>query len=150
MSASDHRALTTTRSFSIRPVASAGGVLLAASIAFLVLHIARHAPAIFAVVLSGLAGLAVVALALTLEDSGLPKLTLAALAGAGFVALGAVIDSQEARLRLFSLPMAALGVAVAVWVARSGPPRLRLPRWSILLFAPTLTVLSAYAASLPL
>jgi hypothetical protein len=89
-----------------------------ASIAFFARSMAPDAPVIFDLCLSGLAGLAVVALALTLENEALPKLTQGALAGGGLALIGALLGTQEARLRLFSLVTAALMAGFGLWLAR--------------------------------
>ena len=100
MSALDQRAPASYRSLSGRPLGCAAGVALAAAIEFLVRHIAPEAPAVLGLGLAGLAGLAIVALAFTLEDQALPKLTQAVLAGVGLTVLGALAD-PEARLQAY-------------------------------------------------
>ena len=151
MSASDQRAPAPTRAqTSRRPVACAAGLALAAAIAFLVLHTAPDAPTIITVGLPGLAGAAVVALAFTLRDEALPKVTQGALAAAGLVLSGALVGSQEARLRLFSLAMIFAVAGLTIWLARAGT---RLPNVSLsvaALYLATLATLSAYAAYLVL
>ena len=151
MSASNQRAPAPTRAqTSRRPVACAAGLALAAAIAFLVLHTAPDAPTIITVGLPGLAGAAVVALAFTLRDEALPKVTQGALAAAGLVLSGALVGSQEARLRLFSLAMIFAVAGLTIWLARAGT---RLPNASLsvaALYLATLATLSAYAAYLVL
>ncbi len=147
MSALDHGALAPRDRFRPGCSPAPAAVVLAASVAFLCRHIAPDAPAVIAIGLSSAAGLAVAALALTLEGEALPRLTRAALAGAGLAALGALLGSQEARLRLFSLATAALTAALAVWLARGARRRRASPRAAALYLA-TLAVLCAYAATI--
>jgi len=149
MSAFDQRAPASSRSLSGPPLGCAAGVALAAAIEFLVRHIAPEAPAILGLGLAGLAGLAVIALAFTLEDEALPNLTRAVLAGMGLIVLGALAD-PEARLRLFSFASAAFGVGLTVWLARTARRRPRVSLGMAALFAAALAGLSAYAAVLVL
>src|SRR5271165_2559565 len=149
MSALDQRAPASSRSLSGRPLGCAAGVGLAAAIEFLVRHIAPEAPAVLGLGLASLAGLAVVALAFTLEDEALPKLTCAVLAGIGLTVLGALAD-PGARLRLISLASAAFGVGLAVMLARTARGRARVSLGMAALFAAALAGLSAYAAILVL
>ena len=146
MSVLERGALAPARPRARRPLAVAAGIVLAVAVAFLCRRIAPDAPLIFAVTLSGAAGLAVVALGLTLEDDALPTLTQGALAGAALAALGALLGSREARLRLFSLAMAALMAGLAVWLARGAARRPRMSSAAAGLAAATLALLCAYAA----
>ena len=146
MSALDQRALAPSRFLVNRLFACGGGIMLAASVGFLVWRIAPAAPAVIAIALAGAAGLSVIALALILEDQALPTVTLAALAGTALVIVGALAGSGEARLQLFSLAMAALMAALAVWLARTARKRARISLEEAALFAATLAALSAYAA----
>jgi hypothetical protein len=145
MSAFNRSALAASPPLTGRPLALAGGFALAAAVAFLVRHVAPEAPARVAIGLSILAGLAAVALALTLEEDAMPGLTRGVLGGAALAALGALPVAQI-RLRLFSLAMAALMAALAFWLARAGPRRLRVSPGSAWLAAATLAALCAYAA----
>ncbi len=148
MSALDQRAPASYRSLSGRPLGCATGVALAAAIEFLVQHIAPEAP-VLGLGLAGLAGLAIVALAFTLEDQALPILTQAALAGVGLTIVCALSDS-EARLRLISFASVAFGVGLAVMLARTARKRPRVSLGMAALFAAALAGLSAYAAILVL
>jgi hypothetical protein len=149
MSALDQRAPASYRSFIGRPLGCAAGVALAAAIEFLVQHIAPEAPAVLGLGLAGLAGLAIVALAFTLEDQALPILTQAALAGVGLTIVCALSD-PEARLRLISFASAAFGVGLAVMLACTSRRRVRVSLGAAALFVAALAGLSAYAAVLVL
>ncbi len=144
MSSLDHRGFAPARPRAARPLALAGAIALSAAIAFLCRRIAPDAPSILAMAISGSAALAVAALSLTLEDQAMPGLTLAALAGAAVAALGALAGPQ-ARLRLFSLAMAALMAALAVWLVRAAPRKFRVAPGGAGLYAATLAALCAYA-----
>ena len=109
----------------------------------------REAPAVLGPGLAGLAGLAAVALAFTLEDEALTNLTRAVLAGMGLIVLGALAD-PGARLRLFSFASAAFGVGLAVMLARTARRRPRVSLSAAALFVAVLAGLSAFAASLVL
>src|SRR5271165_988831 len=145
----DQRAPASSRSLSGRPLGCAAGVGLAAAIEFLVRHIGPEAPAVLGLGLAGLAGLAVVALAFTLEDEALPTLTRAILAAVGLAVLGTLADPQ-ARLRLISFASAAFGVGLAVMLARTARRRAPVSLGMAALFAVALAGLCAYAAVLVL
>jgi hypothetical protein len=70
-------------------------------------------------------------------------------AGAAIVVLCALV-SPDARLRLASFGCAALGVGLAVWLARTAGTRPKVSWPLAALFAATLVVLSIYAAYLVL
>ena len=125
------------------------GVALAAAILFLARHIAPEAPAVLGFGLAAVAGLAVIALAFTLDDEALARLTQGAAAGIGLTVVGALAD-PEARLRLMSFASAAFGVGLAAWLARTAAKRPRVSLGLAGLFAAALAVLSAYAAILVL
>jgi hypothetical protein len=112
-------------------------------------HIAPEAPAVLGLGLAFLVGLAVVALAFTLEGEALPRLTLAALAGAGLTVVGALAD-PEARLRLISFASATFGPGLAMWLACTARKRPRASLSIAALFAAVLALLTAYAAFLVL
>jgi hypothetical protein len=132
-----------------RPLAVVAGVALAAVILYLARHVAPEAPAVLGFGLAALAGLAVIALAFTLDDEALARLTLGVGAGIGLTVMGALAD-PEARLWLFSWASAAFGVGLAAWLARMGRRRLRVSLGLAPLFAAALAGLSAYAAILVL
>ena len=83
------------------------------SIALLLYRAAPGASTIVLTGLTGFTGLAALALAFTLDDAVLSKLTRAVAAGAAIVVLCALV-SPDARLRLASFACAALGVGLAV------------------------------------
>jgi len=141
----DRRALAPLNESAARPLAAATGLALAASIAFLIRHIAPGAPAIFPLGLAALAGLSVAALAFTLDDEAQPGVTLAALAGAGLALAGAFVDA-ETRLALFGFASVALGVGLALWLLCAAERRPRVRLASAALYAVILAALSAYGA----
>ena len=132
-----------------RALGCGAGVALAAAAGFLTHAAAPGAPPILAVGVAGLAGLAALALAFTLDDGALPRLTQAVTAGVALIVLGAFVE-PEARLRLMSFASAAFGVGLAAWLARSAGARLKFSWPLAALFAVALACLSAYAAYLVL
>ncbi len=120
-----------------------------ASVALLLYRAAPGAPAIVLTGLTGFTGLAALALAFTLDDAALSKFTSAVAAGAAIVVLGALI-SPDARLRLASFASAAFGVGLALWLARAAGARPRVSWPLVALFAVTLALICAYAATLVL
>jgi hypothetical protein len=125
------------------------GLTITASIAFLLYRAAPSAPLIIPAGLTGLTGLAALALAFTLDDAALPKFTGAVTVGAAIVVLCALIP-PDARLRLASFASAAFGVGLAVWLARTARKRPRVSWPLAALFVATLACLSAYALYLVL
>ncbi len=144
MSAFDDRALAPLRRIDGRALGCGAGFALAAATGFLAHVVAPGAPAIVAVGVAGLAGLAAFALAFTLDDGALPRLTQAVAAGVALIVLGSFV-APEARVRLASFASAAFGVGLALWLARSAGARLKFSWPLAALFAATLVVLSAYA-----
>ncbi|MGH6797130.1 MAG: hypothetical protein ACREDI_01930, partial [Roseiarcus sp.] len=149
MTVFDRRALSPPGVSAERSLAALAGLALMASIAFLLHRVAPGAPAINPMSFAGLCGLAALALAITLDDATLPKLTRAVAAGVGVIALGALAE-PETRLRLASFASAAFGVGLAVWLARTARKRARVSWPFAALFAVALALLSAYAAFLVL
>jgi hypothetical protein len=120
-----------------------------ASIALLFYRAAPGAPAIILTALTGSTGLAALALAFTLEDAALVKFTNAVGAGAPIVIVCALV-TPDARLSLASFASVALGVGLAVWLARTAGARPKVSWPLAALFAVTLALLSAYAVYLVL
>ena len=145
MSAFDDRALAPLRQIDGRALGCGAGFALAAAAGFLTHAAAPGAPPIVAVGVAGLAGLAALALAFTLDDGALPRLTQAVTAGVALIVLGAFVE-PEARLRLMSFASAAFGVGLAAWLARSAGARLKFSRPLAALFAVVLACLAAYGA----
>lgn len=131
-----------------RRLVALAGFALAASIVLLFHRVAPEAPAL-GLGLAGLAGLAELALAVTLDDAALLKLMQASVVAVALIMLGAVVE-QDTRVRLFSFASAAFGVALAVWLARTARRRPSVSLPLAALFAATLALLSAYAAYLVL
>jgi hypothetical protein len=132
-----------------RSLAALAGLALMASIAVLLHRVAPDAPAIVTTSVAGLSGGAALALAFTLEDAALLKLTQAIAAGVALILLGALAD-HETRLRLASFASAAFGVGLAIWLTRTARSRPRVS-WPLAgLFAVTLALFCAYAAFLVL
>jgi hypothetical protein len=123
-----------------------GAIALAAAIALLARQIASETPTALGL---GLAGLAVVALAFTLEEPALPKMTQAVGTGVALIGLGAFVD-PDTRLRLFSFASAASGVGLALRLAVAARKTPRLSLGLAALYAAALAGLSAYAAFLVL
>ena len=149
MSAFIPRSLVEPHTSAKRPLAVVAGVALAGAILFLARHIAPEAPAVLGFGLAAVGGLAVIALAFTLDDEAQARLTLGVGAGVGLTVVGALAD-PEARLRLMSFASAAFGVGLAVWLARTARERPRVSLGLAALFAAALAGLSAYAAILVL
>jgi hypothetical protein len=149
MRALDDGAFAPLRLIDSRLLGCGAGFALAAAAGFLIHEAAPGAPAIVPAGLAGLSGSAALALAFTLDDAALSKLTKALAASVGLIVLGALAD-HETRLRLASFASAAFGVGLALWLARTAPRRPRVS-WSLAaLFAIALALLSAYAAFLVL
>jgi len=132
-----------------RSFVALAGLTLMASITLLLYRAAPGAPTIILTGLTGFTGLAALALAFTLDDAVLSKLTRAVAAGAAIVVLCALV-SPDARLRLGSFASAAFGVGLAGWLARTAGARPKISWPLAALFAATLVVLSIYAADLVL
>ncbi len=139
MSAFLPSALARPPSPAARPIAGSAGLVLAGAVGCLVGRIAPEAPAFIAAALAGAAGLGVLALAWTLEDAALAKLTLAALAGASLTLWGATLD-PEARLQLFGFAMLAFGGGLAAWLVRTATKRPRISAAAGALFAGSVVV----------
>ena len=88
-------------------------------------------------------------MAFTLKDAALLRFTSAVAAAAGLVVLCALVG-PDARLGLASFASAAFGVGLAVWLARTAGVRPKVTWPLAALFAVTLALLSAYAATLVL
>jgi hypothetical protein len=149
MSALDDGAIAPLRLTERRLLGFAAGFALAAAAGFLAHEAAPGAATILPAGLGGLSGLTALALAFTLEDEALPKLTKAFAVGVGLIVFGALVE-QEARLRLASFASAAFGAGLAVWLARTAGKRPRVSLPLAALFAVALAILSAYAAYLVL
>jgi hypothetical protein len=149
MTVVDQRALAPPSLFVKRRAAALTGLALMASVALLLRRVAPGAPATVPIVLAGLAGLSVAALAFVLDDEAQPKLVQGVLAGVGVIVLGASADPQ-ARLSLFSFASLAVGVGLAMWLARPARKRPRLSLRLAALYAAALAGLCAYAAYLVL
>ena len=149
MTVFDRHALSPPDASAKRSLAALAGLALIASVAFLFHRAAPGAPAIIPAGLAGVSGLATLALAFTLDDAALSKLTKAVAAGVGLLVLCALVG-PEARLRLASFASAAFGVGLAVWLARSARIRASVSWPLAALFAVALALLSAYAAYLVL
>jgi hypothetical protein len=149
MSALDDGAIAPLRLTESRLLGCGAGLALAASVAFLFHRVAPGAPAIIPAGLAALCGLAALALAFTLDEAALPKLTGAVAVGAGFLVFSALVE-QEARLRLMSFASAAFGLGLAVWLARMARKRPGVSSSAAALFAAALALLAAYAAYLVL
>jgi hypothetical protein len=149
MSAFLLRSLAEPHASAKRLLAVMAGVALASAILFLARQIAPEAPAVLGFGLAALAGLAAIALAFTLDDEPLARLTPGVGAAIGLTVVGALAD-PEARLRLFSWVSAALGVSLALWLGRTARQRPRVSFGLAALFAAALAGLSAYAAILVL
>ena len=149
MSVLDDGAFAPLRLTESRLLGCGAGFALAASVAFLFHRAAPGAPAIIPTGFAGVSGLAVLALAFTLDDAALSKLTKAVAAGVGLLVLCALVGS-DARLKLASFASAAFGVGLAVWLARSARIRASVSWPLAALFAVALALMSAYAAYLVL
>jgi hypothetical protein len=149
MTVFDRHALSPPDASAKRSLAALAGLTLMASIALLFHRAAPGAPAIIPVGFAGASGLAMLALAFTLDEAALSKLTKAVAAGAALLVLCALIGS-DARLRLASFASAALGVGLTVWLARTARIRASVSWPLAALFAVALVLLSAYATYLVL
>ena len=132
-----------------RLIAALSAVAVMTATAFMLRRAALEASSIIPLACAGLAGLSVGALALTLEDAALPKLTRGVLAGSGLLVLGAFADS-ETRLKLFSFASAGFGAALVLWLARTTHKRPNDSLRLAAMYAATLAVLCAYAIYLVL
>src|ERR1700734_117492 len=132
-----------------RLIAPITGFAVMTATAFMLRRAAPEASSIIPVACAVLSGLSVSALALTLEDAALPKLTRGVLAGSGLLVLGAFADS-ETLLRLFSFASVAFGAALFLWVARTSQKRRRVSLRLAALYAAALAILCAYAICLVL
>jgi hypothetical protein len=132
-----------------RTLAALAGLALMASVAFLFHRAAPGLPAIMLIGLPSFAGLAVLALAFTLDDAARSKFTSVVVAGAAIVGLCALLG-PDARLGLASFASAAFGVGLAVWLIRTARTRPSVSLPLAALFAATLACLTAYAAYLVL
>jgi hypothetical protein len=146
MSVLDDGAFAPLRPTERRPLGCGAGFALAAAVAFLFHRAAPGAPAMSAG-FAGVSGLAALALAFTLDDAALPSLTKALAAGVGLLVLCALVG-PEPRLRLAGFASAALGVGLAVWLARLA--RIRVSGPLVAVFAVALALLSVYATYLVL
>ena len=105
MSALDDGAIAPLRLTESRLLGFAAGFALAAAAGFLAHEAAPGAPAIVSAGFAGLSGSAALALAFTLDDAAVAKLTKALAASVGLIVLGALAE-QETRLRFASsLPL---------------------------------------------
>ena len=132
-----------------RLIGALSGFAVMTATAFMLRRAALEASSIIPLACAGLAGLSVGALALTLEDAALPKLTRGVLAGSGLLVLGAFADS-ETRLRLFSFASVAFGAALVLWLARTAQKRPHVSLRLAAIYAATLAVLCAHATYLVL
>jgi hypothetical protein len=132
-----------------RSFAALAGLTLMASAALLLYRAAPGAPIIIPTGLTGVTGLAALALAFALDDAALPKFTRTVAAGVAIVALCALV-TPDARLRLVSFASAAFGVGLALWLLRTARTRPKVSWPLAVLFAVTLVLISAYAAYLVL
>ena len=132
-----------------RLIAALSGFAVMTATAFMLRRAALEASSIIPLACAGLAGLSVGALALTLEDAALPKLTRGVLAGSGLLVLGAFADF-ETRLRLFSFASVAFGAALVLWLARTSQKRPHVSLRLAAIYAATLAVLCAHATYLVL
>ena len=145
----ERRAISPPGASAGRSLAALVGLALTASIALLLHRAAPDAPVIVPAGLAGVAGFAALALAFTLDEAALPKLTEAIAVGAGLTVFGALVE-PEARLRLVSFASAAFGLGLAWRLARTARKRRGLSWPFAALFAVALALLSAYAAHLVL
>ena len=128
-------------------IAALAGFTVMTAMAFMLRRAAPEGSLVIPVACAGLAGVSAGALALTLEDAALPKLTRGVLAGSSLLVLGAFADS-ETRLRVFSFASVAFGAALVLWLARTAPKWPRVPLRLTLIYAAALVGLSAYGAYL--
>jgi hypothetical protein len=130
-----------------RSFAALAALTLMASIVLLLYRAAPGAPAIILAGLTGFTGLAALALAFTLKDAALFRFTSAVAAAAGLVVLCALVN-PDARLELASFASATFGMGLAFWLVRSARMRAGVSWPLATLFAVTLALLCAYAATL--
>ena len=149
MTVFDRHALSPPDASAKRSLAVLAGLTLLASVAFLFHRAAPNAPAIIPAGFAGASGLATLALAFTLDEAALSKLTKAVGAGVGLLILCALVDS-DTRLKLASFASAAFGLGLTVWLARTARRRPSVSWPLAALFAIALALLSAYAAYLVL
>ena len=148
MSALDDGAFAPLRLIDSRLLGCGAAFALTAAAGFLTPRYVG-APAIVTVAVAGFAGLAALALAFTLDEAALPKLTKVVIVGVGLIVFGALVE-PETRLRLASFASAAFGVGLAVWLARTARKRPSVSWPLAALFAIALALLSVYAAYLVL
>jgi hypothetical protein len=132
-----------------RSFAALAGLALTGSVAFLFHRDAPDAPVLLMAGVAGLAGLAALALAFTLDDVAMPKLTRAVALGVGLVVLGA-LAGPETRPAAASFASAAFGVGLAAWLVRTAPRRPSVSWPLAALFVGALAGLAAYATYLVL
>ena len=149
MSVLDDGAFAPLRLTDSRLLGCGAGLALLASVAFLFHRAAPGVPAIIPTGFAGVSGLAVLALAFTLDDAALSKLTKAVGAGVGLLILCALVGS-DTRLKLASFASAAFGVGLALWLARSARIRASVSWPLAALYVAALALMSAYAAYLVL
>jgi hypothetical protein len=149
MTVFERRALSPPGASARRSFAAFAGLMLMASTALLLHRVAPGAPAIVQAGLSGLAGFAALALAFTLDEAALTKLTQSVAAAIGLIVFGA-LAGHEARLRLISFASAAFGLGLAWRLVRTARRRPGLSWPFAALFAVGLALLSVYAAFLVL
>ncbi len=149
MSVLDDGAFAPLRLTESRLLAWGAAFALAAAVGSFVHEAAPGAPTIILTGLTGFTGLAALALAFTLDDAARSKFTSAVAAGAGLVVLSALV-SPDVRLRLASFASAAFGVGLALWLVRAAGARPKVSWPLAALFAVTLALMSAYAATLVL
>ncbi len=149
MTVFDRHALSPPDASAKRSLAVLAGLTLMASVTFLFHRAAPSAPVIIPAGFAGASGLATLALAFTLDEAALSKLTKAVGAGVGLLILGGLVDS-DTRLKLASFASAAFGLGLTVWLARTARRRPSVSWPLAALFAIALALLSAYAAYLVL
>jgi hypothetical protein len=132
-----------------RALGCAAAFALAGATGFLMHADAPGAPALVAIGVAGLVGLAALALSFTLDEGARPPLTQAVAAGAALLVVSA-LAGPEARLRFVSLASAGVGLGLAASLAVTGRKRPRLSLPLAALYAAALACLAAYAAALVL
>ena len=101
-----------------RLIAALAGFAIMTATAFMLRRAAPEASSIIPLACAGLAGLSVGALALTLEDDALPKLTRGVLAGSGLLSL-ALSPILRRGSGYSAFASVAFGAALALWLART-------------------------------
>jgi hypothetical protein len=149
MTVFDRPALSSPDASANRKLTALAGLALLPSVAFLFHRAAPGAPAIIPAGFAGVSGLAMLALAFTLDEAALSKLTKAVAAGVGLLVLCALVGS-DARLKIASFASAAFGLGLTVWLARSARIRASVSWPLAALFAVAPALMSAYAAYLVL